>query len=164
MADGSTSRVPLGALSGSVEVEFGTGQSTLRLLLERTLNGRMYVDKQDILIRGISANDPWKFVLEASPRVIDGTLRWVVEINLFSQFITNALHVQAVHCTFPGIASWHLRNSEIGDVHFTTALNSHTMTSHPIFNRNWLFFSDSSAVVGPAPVLSVDFMLVCEHS
>jgi len=160
---GNPTRLPLGTLSGNRSVTLVAGRSTFSLLLERELNGNIYHDQRDIAVRGFANNDEWTFTFTAEPRLVDGISRWVVEINLFSQFISNTLRVTEIHCTFAGVASWILRNPDVADLQFTTAQNHHILSSLPVFNKRWLFFSQSPASPGPNPILQVVFKLVCQH-
>jgi hypothetical protein len=160
-AAGPVVRTQLLGLSGSQQVALSAGKSTWSLRLERWLNGELFVDQQDVKVRGVSANEEWSFELVASPRVIDGVNRWAAEINLFSQFISNDLRVSSAHSTFAGIPSWRLRNPAIGDVPFTTAAPTRALPALPRFNTNWLVFSEAAAAPGPGPTVRIDFTLTC---
>jgi hypothetical protein len=159
---GASERIELGGLSGTKEIPLAAGRSTLSLVLERELNGNIYVDKRDIEVRGFEDNDEWNFQFVADPRFVDGIDRWYVEINLFSQFISNDLKVAAIRSTFSGVPSWTLRNPDIGDLTFTTANQTHGLPSLPVFNKRWVFFSDALAT-GQSPILEISFKLVCQH-
>jgi len=160
---GATERIELGELSGAKEVRLGAGRSTLSLVLERELNGNVYADSRAIDIRGFKDNDQWKFAFVATPRQIDGNTHWLVEINLFSQFISNNLRVAEIRSSFAGITAWTLRNPDIGDLRFTTINDHHILPSRPIFNKRWLIFSDSPVVTGQAPAVEISFTLVCQQ-
>jgi hypothetical protein len=160
--NGIASRTPL-ALSGDRQITLGAGRSTVRLVLERELKGVIYRDHRDIDVRGFSANEAWSFAFVAELHPVDGVTRWAVEINLFSQFISNALRVAEIHATFAGVPSWILRNPDIADLRFTTAQDRHALPSLPVFNKRWLFFSEAPAAGGSGPALQVEFKVVCQH-
>jgi len=157
---GGPARLPLDGLTGSRGVPMGTGRSTVSLVLERELNGVVYSDRRDLVMRGFAPNDPWMFTFTAESRQVAGVIRWAVEINLFSKLISNALRVAEIDCTFAGVPSWTVRHPDLGDLKFTTALTHQVVPGLPVFNKNWLFFSDTPAA-GTAPVLQVAFILTC---
>jgi hypothetical protein len=163
-AVGTPTRTPLGALEGTRQWPLPTGRATLSLLLERELNGEIFTDKRDLDVHGFTADEPWQFMFVTSPRTVDGVTRWAAEINLFSQFISNNLRVSAVRCSFPGVASWRVRNEDTGDLQFDSTNDRIELPSpgRPVFNTNWLFYSDAPVAPGPAPTLTVDFTLTCE--
>jgi hypothetical protein len=159
--DGSSIRIPLPGLTGEADVTFGNGKSQLTLVLERELNGHVYSDSASLALRGIAQNEPWKFVMVATPRLVDGVPRWAAEINLYSQFISNALHATHVLVTSGAAAAWRVRHPDIGDVSFTTGAVK-PLPGAPVFNKNWLFFTESAAS-GPAPPLDITFTITCQH-
>jgi hypothetical protein len=159
-ASGAEVRIALGSLMGSRQMVLLPGRSTLRLVLERRLNNELFVDQQDIQVRGFSMNEQWRFMPQGVPRLVDGVNRWAAEISLFSQFISNHLRVSAVSSTCPGAAVWWLRNSDVGDIQFSTGHETQPLAALPVFNRNWLFFSDSPAA-GTSPTFTIDFTLTC---
>jgi hypothetical protein len=157
---GSPTRTSLPGLTGSIDVTPGSGRSTFSLVLGRELNGKIYEDKRDMAVRGISDNDDWMFTIETEAHYVDGKVRWTADINLYSQYISNAILVKQIDCTFPSVAAWFVRNPDIGDIKFTTGVPSQSTPSHPVFNKRWLFFSDAAAA-GPPPVLQAVFKLLC---
>jgi hypothetical protein len=162
-ANGSAARIPLDGLSGDRALTLGKGRSTVTLRLERRLNGNLYVDERDLQVRGFQPGDPWTFQLEAGQRLVDGATRWAVEINLFSQFISNVLQVSSVQSTFGAVPAWRLRNPDAGDVAFTAAANTQPLPGLPKFNTRWLLFSEAPATAGAAPNVVITFTLACAH-
>jgi hypothetical protein len=160
---GVPSRLLLGALSGEREITLRAGRSTLSLVLERELHGRVYHDQRDISVRGFADNEEWSFAFVAELRSVDGITRWAVEMNLYSSSISNALRVAEVHAAFAGVPSWYLRSQDIAELHFTTAQDRQALPSRPVFNKHWLFFSEAPAGSGPGPALAVEFKLDCQH-
>lgn len=160
--NGSSARIPLPGLSGSTQVAFANGRSRLTLVLEHKLNDDLYVDTRDLPLKGFAPGNEWPFSFTAESRVIDGVARWYVEINLFNQFISNTLLVAEVYSLFAGVASWKMRNPDIGDVSFTASQTTRATPQHPVFNKRWVFFSDSPST-GPAPAVSIKFKLTCQH-
>lgn len=159
---GNPVRTPLPGLQGTYELAPGAGEFTLRLELERELNFNFYSDTRDLSVRGIAPQDEWAFSFIAEPRFLDGMTRWIVEINLYSQMISNALRVTGVTSGFSGISAWTMRHPDIADVQFTSAQTIQPIAGLPVFNKNWLFFSKSPVAPGPAPTLKVIFELACQ--
>jgi hypothetical protein len=160
--DGNPVRTPLTSLNGTYDLAPGAGVFTLTLVLERELNGRVYPAEQHLTVRGIAPQDEWRFSFIGEPRFVDGTTRWVVEINLYSQMISNALRVTGITSTFAGVSAWTVRHPDLADVSFTTAQNTQAIAGAPVFNKNWLFFSKTPVAPGPAPTLEVTFTLACQ--
>ncbi|MFF1657755.1 hypothetical protein [Streptomyces sp. NPDC058255] len=150
-------------LSGSRTVSCGAGWSTLSFVLERDLNGRVYRDQRDIEVQRFADNDEWNFEFTADTLMLaDGVLRWGVDQYFFSQFFSNRLRVAEIRTSFTGVASWFVRNPDVGDLRFTTSQDRHLLPSLPILNKSWLFFSEMPGVAGPNPVLRITYKLVCE--
>jgi hypothetical protein len=154
--------ISLSALSGTQSVALGAGRSKVRLTLTRTL-ADVYEDHREIDVRRFSDGDTWTFTFISEPRSIDGVIRWVAELNLFSQSISNNLRVTQVRITFDGIASWTLRHSDGIDVPFTNAAETQPVPSAPIFNKNWLVFSDTPAGGGSGPIVQLVFTMTCHQ-
>jgi hypothetical protein len=97
---------------------------------------------RSVELKGFGAGDFWDFQFEAENRLVDGIDRWHVEINLFSQFISNTLRVSSVTLATPEGGEWVLRNPDLGaDLVLTAASPTLSLPSKPVFNRNWRFFS-----------------------
>jgi hypothetical protein len=160
--DGQRIDRPLPGLAGSIAIPFGAGRSTLELHAARQLEERVYTTAPlTTAVRGFVVGDAWKFQFEAVARPIGGTPRWFVEINLYSQYISNALRVSQVTIVSTlAVGAWTLRNAETGDIAMATLPAVRTLSGLPVFNRNWQLFS-AAAATGPAPVITLSFQLVC---
>jgi hypothetical protein len=161
--DGHRIDRPLPNLAGSMVIMLGSGRSTLELHAVRKLEERDYTTAPlKVDLRGFMAGDPWEFEFEATQRLITGTQHWFVEINLFSQYISNALRVMelAVTSSSPG-GTWTLRNAETGDIALASLPATRTFSPWPVFNRNWQLFSAAPVAPGPAPVIHLTFKLTC---
>jgi hypothetical protein len=94
-------------------------------------------------------------------RPIGGIPRWFVEINLYSQYISNALRVAQVSIASTlAVGAWTLRNAETGDITIASLPAVRALPGLPVFNRNWQLFS-TAAAAGPPPVITLSFQLVC---
>jgi hypothetical protein len=150
------------ASKGSVAVAFGRGRSQVRLVALRELNGNKYESK--ILstdLHGFGTGDEWHFRFVAQARMINGISRWMVEVNLFSQFISNALRVSSVKVVPSISAAWMLRNAELAaDVPVDPVTQVAQLAPHPVMNKRWLFFTKLSAS-GPPPQVDLFFRIEC---
>ena len=68
---GSPTKTTLPALNGSMPLELPPGRGTLQLLLERELNGEVFIDRSDIQVLGVTGGADWRFVYKAVPRAVD---------------------------------------------------------------------------------------------
>jgi hypothetical protein len=159
--DGQRIDRSLSGLFGSIAIPFGVGRSTLELHASRKLEDRVYTSAPlTTALRGFVAGDAWKFEFEAVARPVGGTPRWFVEINLYSQYISNALRVAQVSIASTlAVGTWTLRNAETGDITITSLPAVRALPGLPVFNRNWQLFS--TAAVGLPPVITLSFQLVC---
>jgi hypothetical protein len=159
--DGEVIARPLPDLKGFVTIPFGAGRSTLELTASRELNGRTYeAAPLNASLRGFQTGDTWTFQFTAELRVISGIQRWFVELNLFSESISNSLRVQEVSIKGAYTGGWVLRNAEAGDVLFAGTSETHVLPGLPVFNRNWQIFSQLAAA-GTPPVINVQFRITC---
>jgi hypothetical protein len=164
-ADGRVVQLPVdtGERRGIVQIPLGLGRSTIRLEALRELNGNKYAAPPlEVKLHGFRTGDPWNFEFEAEKRLVGTTERWYVEINLFSQSISNSLRVSAVTLTTPASGDWILRNPDIGaDLTFTAGNATVQLPSMPVFNRNWQFFSKAPATGLVPPTISLRFTITC---
>jgi hypothetical protein len=65
--------------------------------------------------------------------------------------------------TFGAVLAWRLRNSDVGDVAFTSAANTQPLPGLPKFNTRWLLFSEAPATAGTAPNVVITFTLACAY-
>lgn len=150
------------ASKGVVSVPLGHGRSQVRLHALRVLNGRKYLSPvRTFDLHGFATGDEWHFQFEAQQRAVDGITRWYAEINLFSQFISDALRVSSVRLVASAPVPWVARNAELaGDITIDPATPVASLPPHPVMNRNWVFFSKNAAA-GAAPVIDVFFTMEC---
>jgi hypothetical protein len=134
----------------------------LELHARRELNGNSY-DAQPVVdcrVRGLGTGDSWEFRVDAEKRQIDNVLRWFVEINLFSQSVSNLLRVTEVSLDVSASPDWVLRKAETGDVAFTGFSSTQALPSLPKMNTNWQFFSKAAAS-GAVPNVRLLFRMLC---
>jgi hypothetical protein len=115
-------------------------------------------------LRGIGVGDFYDFQFDAEKRTIDGTERWLAEINLFSQSMSNALRVSAVTLATAEGGEWILRNPDlVTDMLLSPGSPTAQLVSKPVFNRHWRFFSKAPAAsfLFPPPKLYLRFTLEC---
>lgn len=152
-------------LKGSLAIPIGAGRSTLELHAVRTLEHRQYSTAPlQTQLRGLVPGDVWAFQFEAAVRPVGGVPRWYVEINLFSQYISNNLRVAEVDIASPSPAAagaWILRNAETGDVTLLSLPATRALPGLPVFNRNWQLFSLGPPGPDPAPLLHLRFHISC---
>jgi hypothetical protein len=160
---GAPERIALGGLSGTRQITIGPGRSEAKLVLERELNRNVYIDERRIKLKGYATGDFINFVMVAEPRIIDGINRWTVEINLYSQFISDTLRVIEIKASFGAVAAWRMRNLEAGDIAFTISTGIQSLPSKPLYNTNWLFFSENQVSGGIAPTMQVRFTIDCQQ-
>jgi hypothetical protein len=155
----------LPSLAGSMSIPIGTGRSTLELHAVRTLQARQYSTAPlTAALRGFASGDVWEFQFEATQRPISGVVRWFVEINLYSQFISNSLRVAGITVASTSAAAagpWILRNPEIGDVTLPSLPSTRAVPTLPVFNKNWQLFSIAAAGLGAAPLVHLRFQISC---
>jgi hypothetical protein len=150
-------------LKGKISLALGNGPSTLELRATRELNGHHYEATPTLKrrVRGIRSGDHWDFQFEAALRQVDGQARWYVEINLFSQSISNQLRVSEVTLTSNSAPDWTMRNAETGDIAFGGTNATRPLAARPVFNRNWRFFTQAPVAPGPAPTVRLRFTFDC---
>jgi hypothetical protein len=161
-ASGVVKSIGLPDLRGNIDIPLGPGESTIELNATRILNGKAYkaVPLQTRL-RGFQSGDIWRFSIETEMRTIGGAQRWFAEINLWSAFISNKLRVSEVALEATGVAGWMMRNAITGDVTFAGVSDVKALTTLPVFNTNWQFFSAAAAAGGAAPTLTLGFKISC---
>lgn len=164
-ADGRAVALPVspGTLKGSVGVRLGRGRSIVQLHAVRRLNGNKYfAPPLEVELQGFATGDAWNFQFEAEKRKVDGVDRWYVEMNLFSQFISNSMRVSAVTLATAATGEWILRNPDLGaDQTFATANSTVQLPTLPIFNRNWRYFSKAPAMGTVPPTVSLHYTIDC---
>jgi hypothetical protein len=148
---------------GTTQIPLGRGRSTIELKAVRELNGNKYfAPALEVELHGMRTGDAWNFEFVAEKRLVDVVERWYVEMNLFSQFISNSLRVSAVTLTTLAGGDWTLRNPDIGaDLVFTASEATVQLLSTPVFNRNWKFFSKVPATSFLPPTVSLRFTMTC---
>ena len=93
--------------------------------------------------------------------MVDSVTRWYAEVNLFSQFISNAMRVSSVRLLSSAPAPWVLRNAELAaDVTIDPTTPLAPLSPHPVMNRNWVFFSKNAAT-GATPTIDIFFIMEC---
>jgi hypothetical protein len=112
-------------------------------------------------LHGFQTGDSWTFQKQTELRNIDGIQRWFVEINLFAASISNTLRVSEVQLTASSVSGWVLRKPETGDVAFAGTADVHPLSTLPVFNTNWQFFSAAAAAAIPTPILTLRFKITC---
>lgn len=150
------------ASKGTVSIPFGRGRSQVRLHVLRILNGNKYLSPvRTFDLHGFATGDEWHFQFEAEQRVVDSVTRWYAEVNLFSQFISNAMRVSSVRLLSSAPAPWVLRNAELAaDVTIDPTTPLAPLSPHPVMNRNWVFFSKNAAT-GATPTIDIFFIMEC---
>jgi hypothetical protein len=142
-------------------IPLGHGRSTLELHATRKLEDRFYGTPPLVeQLRGFATGDTWDFQFQATQRSIGGVMRWFVEVNLFSQFISDKLRVSELTLWSAAGGLWILRNAETGDVNLTSLPTVHAFPGLPVFNRNWQLHSTVPAT-GAAPFINLRFHLTC---
>jgi hypothetical protein len=165
-ADGRTLNVPVDAANrtGTVHIPLGQGPSTIELGATRSLLANTYpAVPLEVELHGFRTGDSWDSQGEAELRQVDTVARWYLEMNLFSQFISDTLRVSAVALTAQGGGDWIVRNADIGaDLTFTAGNATVQLPSTPVFNRNWEFFSAAPADTSSLPpTVFLRFTIVC---
>jgi hypothetical protein len=150
------------ASRGDVAVAFGHGRSQIRLQALRELNGNKYVSQTlTVDVHGFETADEWHFQFVAHNQMIDGSSRWVVQINLFSQYISDTMRVSSVKVVPSSPVAWMVRNAELGaDVSVDPLTQVAVLPVHPVMNRGWLFFTKLAAT-GAAPQVDLYFRMEC---
>ena len=160
--NGAKVEVELPDLKGSVSLPLGEGRSTLYLFATRTLNGKEHTaPPMQVELQGYRTGDTWEFKFEAEQRLVAGALRWFVDINLFSQSISNQLRVSEVELTASAGMGWIMRNPEIGEVTLAGLTDTHVLAIPAVFNTSWQFRSVAAAMGTVPPVLTIRFKIVC---
>lgn len=150
------------ASTGAVVVAFGHGRSQVRLQAVRELNGNKYESQiLSVDLHGFETGDEWHFQFVAHKQMIDGVSRWVVEINLFSQYISDTMRVSSVKVVPSSAVAWVVRNTELGaDVSVDPLTQVAVLSVHPVMNKRWLFFTKLAAT-GAAPQVDLYFRMEC---
>ena len=150
------------ASKGSVAVAIGRGRSQVRLSALRELNGKKYESAvRTVDLHGFQTGDEWHFEFIAQNQMIDGVPRWVVEINLFSQYISDSMRVASIKLVPSSSAAWIVRNAELSaDVPVDPTVQVAQLSPHPIMNKRWLFFTKLAATGSP-PQVDLFFRMEC---
>ena len=150
------------ASKGDVAVAFGHGRSQVRLHALRELNDNKYESPILLIdLHGFATGDEWHFQFVAHNQMIAGVSRWVAEVNLFSQYISNTMRISSVKVVASVPAAWIVRNAEVGvDVAVDPVTQVATLLPHPVMNKNWLFFTKLAATGAP-PQVDLYFRMEC---
>ena len=162
---GSTSHVPpafvTASLDDSTVLPIPAGIWDFTLIVSRELNGRTLRDQRAIEVRGFANGDVWTFEPSTMCITVDGASRWGVEINLWSQYISNKLRVQELYSTCSASVTWRVRTPGLPDIAFGPLKPRHTFPAPPLFNTDWTFFLDTTGCTGTPPDFHAEFKLVC---
>ena len=150
------------ASKGDVKIALGRGHSQVQLHALRELNGNKYESSLlTVDLHGFGTGDEWHFQFEAHNQMIDGVARWVAEVNLFSQYISDTMRVSSVRVVPSSPAAWVVRNAEVAaDVTVDPVTQVAELSPHPLMNRHWLFLTELAATGAP-PQVDLYFRIEC---
>lgn len=150
-SSGGTVVNPVG-LSGPSTVSFPRGRFTVRLELDRELNGNHYATDSAIECRGYDRGDEWVFRFDTQRYTFDGAERWLVDMNMETDRISPALLISEVRVAVGPVPAWIIRHQDGGDRRVTAASPVASYASPVRFGRAWRIFSEAPAQGSAAPI------------
>ena len=158
---GPHTSIDLGSLHASRDVVVPHGRYELVLIVNYTLNNVPRNETRSFTVRALQDHEIVQVAPVAKCIVVDGVQRWSAKF-VFDNSCSPQLAVEELTCELVGASAWFARR-EGGTVSVALTPSAKTvpLPSRPRLQGTWTFFVDAPGCGAPAPMVFVDFKVVC---